>query len=120
MYKDLRDQNDVFAGMFCQYPAAFQITHSGGNERVNGDLVSGSFFPVLGVKPAIGRLLTAGDEAVGAHAVAVLSYGYWKVRFDGDPAVLGRTVAVNGHPFEIVGVAPSGFNGLDVGQPPQV
>jgi hypothetical protein len=120
MYKDLRDHNDVFAGMFCQSPVALQISHSGGNERVEGEQVSGSFFPVLGLTPALGRLFTAADETIGGHPVAVLGYGYWKARFNSDPAVIGQTLAINGHPFEIVGVAPLGFASLDIGRPAQV
>ena len=89
----------------------------GRTERLDGELVTGSYFPVLGVRPAAGRLLTeADDREPGAHPVAVLSYGYWQARFGGDPAVVGRHVVVNGHPFTIVGVAQEGFAGIEVGR----
>ncbi|HTP86686.1 MAG TPA: ABC transporter permease [Bryobacteraceae bacterium] len=121
MFKDLRDRNQVFSGMFCQYGASLHIAHTGQSERVNGMLVSGTYFPVLGVTPALGRLFsTVEDKGANAHPVAVLGYDYWKSRFDGDPSVLGRTVIVDARPFEIIGVARRGFQGLDIGYPPQV
>jgi hypothetical protein len=119
MYKDLRDHNDVFAGMFCRFSVTLQVSGAAGNDRVVGQLVSGTFFPVLGVTPAAGRLLTADDDAT-ARPVAVLGYGYWQSRFHGDPGVVGRAVTVNGHPYEIAGVTRPGFNGLDIAQPPAV
>src|SRR4051812_5079052 len=119
MFKDLREHNDVFAGMFCRFPVALQVSGAAGNDRVVGQMVSGTFFPVLGVTPAAGRLLAAEDDA-RARAVAVLGYGYWQSRFHGDPGVVGRALTVNGHPYEIVGVVRQGFNGLDLAQPPAV
>ena len=119
MYKDLRDHNDVFAGMFCHFPVTLQVSGAAGNDRVVGEMVSGTYFPVLGVTPATGRLLTAEDDAT-ARAVAVLGYGYWQSRFHGDPGVVGRSLTVNGHPYEIVGVVRPSFNGLDLAQPPAV
>ena len=119
MYKDLREHNDVFAGMFCHFPVTLQVSGAAGNDRVVGEMVSGTYFPVLGVTPATGRLLTAEDDAT-ARAVAVLGYGYWQSRFHGDPGVVGRSLTVNGHPSEIVGVVRPSFNGLDLAQPPAV
>jgi predicted permease len=122
MYKDLRDHNDVFAGMFCRFSLTLQVSgapSASSNDRVTGQLVSGTFFSVLGVTPVAGRLLTADDDAI-ARPVAVLGYGYWQSRFHGDPGVVGRALTVNGHPYEIVGVVRPGFNGLDIAQPPAV
>jgi predicted permease len=88
---------------------------------VVGELVSGTFFPVLGLRAAAGRLFTtAEDSSVGDHAVAVLAYGYWQSRFGGDPSAIGQTVRVNGYAFEIVGVVQAGFDGFDIGQPAQI
>ncbi len=88
-----------------------------GGEPVIGELVSGTFFDVLGVKPAVGRLLSrTDDEAPGGHPVVVLSHAYWQRRFSGDVSVVGSTVMVSGHPMTIVGVTPRGFAGLDPGQ----
>ncbi len=82
-------------------------------EAVLGQAVSGNFFSLLGVEPALGRVLAPEDDAIpGGSPVAVLSHDLWQRRFGGDPAVLGRVVSVNGQPFTVVGVAPAGFRGL--------
>jgi predicted permease len=121
MYRDLRDHNEVFEGMFCRTPMPLRVGYDARSEMVAGELVSGTFFPQLGVKAAAGRLFTADeDRAAGASPVALLGYNYWRARFNGDPAVIGRTLTVNGHPLEIVGVVQAGFDGLDIGQPAQV
>jgi predicted permease len=121
MYKDLRDQNKVFAGMFCRYQTTLHVEGAEASERVLGELVSGTYFPVLGLTPAFGRLFTPDEDVqVSDHAVAVLSYEYWRDRFNRDHAIVGRKITVNGHPFEVIGVVRSGFTGLDVGQPPQL
>ena len=88
-----------------------------GGEPAIGELVSGSFFEVLGIKPAIGRLLARSDDiSPGAHPVVVLSHPYWLRRFGGDPAVVGRRVMVSGYPMTVIGVTARGFDGLDPGQ----
>jgi predicted permease len=84
-------------------------------------LVSGSYFPVLGLRPALGRLLTPEDDrTVGGHFLAVLSYSYWQTRLGGDSAVLNESIVVNGQPMTIVGVAPRGFEGTTLGTRPQL
>jgi predicted permease len=86
-----------------------------------GALVSGRYFSVLGVRPALGRLLQpSDDELLGAHSVAVLSHDYWQSRLGGDPGVLNRTMHVDGQPVTVVGVAPRGFHGTTLGVRPQV
>jgi predicted permease len=116
MYKDFRDRNEVFTGLLARFPTAMTIAWEGRSERVNGDIVSGNYFDVLGVRPALGRVFNDSDDRTpGAHPVAVLSYGFWQRRFGGDPAVLDRTLVVNGHPMTIVGVSAAGFNGIQVG-----
>jgi predicted permease len=86
-----------------------------------GALVSGSYFPVLGLRPALGRLLGPDDDrTVGGHFVAVLSHGYWLSSLGGDPGVLNETIVVNGQSMTIVGVAPRDFDGATLGQRPQV
>src|SRR5690606_34554869 len=105
MYRDLRDHNEVFAEMFCRFLWSVHLTAGGQSERVTAELVSGTFFPALGVRPSIGRLFTPDDDRTpGGHPVAVLGYGYWQARFAGDPAIVGRTVTVNGHPLQVIGV----------------
>ena len=121
MYRDLRDENTVFAGMFCRAQTSLHVGHNGRTEQVAGELVSGSFFPVLGVQPAIGRLFTADDDRTpGGHPVAVLGFAHWRSRFNGDPAIVGRSITVNGQSLEVIGVVQQGFEGLDIGQPVQL
>src|SRR5262249_38677496 len=91
MYRDLRDKTPVFAGVIARYPVSLSLAYQGQTERVGGELVSGNFFEVLGVRPVMGRLFTADDDRVpGGHPVVVLSHGFWTRRFGGDPNVLGR------------------------------
>jgi len=121
MYADFRDHNEVFSGMFCSWETDMSLSYGGKTERAYGELVSGNYFPVLGVKAALGRLFTANDdEFEGAHPLAVLSYRYWKSRFAGDPGILGKTLTVNGYPLTVIGVSQAGFDGLEPGASPQV
>jgi predicted permease len=121
MYRDLRDQSSVFAGMFCRAQTSLHVGYDGRTEQVAGELVSGTFFPLLGVRPALGRLFTAEDDrAPGGHPVAVLGFAHWRSRFNADPSIVGRSIMVNGHPLEVVGVVQQGFEGLDIGTPVQV
>src|SRR6476646_238076 len=86
-----------------------------------GLLVSGSYFPVLELQPALGRLLNSNDDKlVGESGVVVLSYNYWSSRFGLDPTILNKTVVVNGQSLTIVGGAPKGFDGTTIGMRPTV
>ena len=90
-------------------------------ELVDGELVSGNYFDVLGVRPALGRLLVASDDVVpDANPVAVLSFSYWQRRFGADPAIVNQSVLVNGRPFTVLGVAPPGFHSVVMGDTPDV
>jgi predicted permease len=121
MYTDIRDRNAVFSGMLCSSPLDMSVSFGGRPEHLAGELVSGNYFPVLGVSPAIGRLFTAQDDLrQSGHPVAVLSYGYWQSRFGLDPDVVGKKVLVNGYPFTIIGVSQAGFDGMDIGRSPQI
>jgi predicted permease len=121
MYTDFRDKNQVFRGIFCRHGRTFSVSLDGRTELVSGEDVSGNYFPVLGVKAALGRVFTSNDDLIqGGHPVAVLSYGYWKTRFNGDPGILGRKLVVNGYPLTVVGVSQKGFDGLEVGFSPQI
>jgi len=114
MYRDFRDRNEVMSGVLARFPASLTLTYHGQAERVQGDLVSGNYFEVLGLQPALGRLFTQTDDRTpGAHPVVVLSYGFWMRRFGGDQGVLNETVALNGHPMTVVGVAPRGFRSIE-------
>jgi predicted permease len=97
------------------------VAGQGSTERASGELVSGNYFQVLGVPPALGRVFSLQDEtAPGANPVAVLSYGYWTRRFGRDPAVLNKQLTVNGTVLTVVGVARPGFSGVQIGQLPDI
>lgn len=121
MYRDIRDNNQVFSGMLCRFATTASFSHSGQTERVTSELVSGNYFDVLGVSAAAGRLITPEDDRVpGAGTVAVLSYGYWRSRFGGRSDILGQTVRINNHSMTVIGVTQPGFHGVDLGYNPQV
>jgi len=97
------------------------LAYRGQTSDAEGVLVSGNYFPALGIRPALGRLLGPDDDRVqGAHPVVVLSHSYWSTRFGADPSVLGGTLVVNGEPMTIVGVGPAGFSGNTTTDRPQV
>jgi hypothetical protein len=97
MYQDFRDHNTAFSGMFCFREVDMSLSYRGRTERVAGEVVSGNYFPVLGVGAALGRLFNANDDKFqNAHPVAVLSYGFWRTRFAGDPGVIGQKLSING------------------------
>src|SRR6185436_888720 len=100
MYQDLRDRNSVFSGVIARGGAQMNVSYGDQTERVAGELVSGNFFDVLGVRPWVGRLFTQEDDRTpGAHPVAVLSYHFWDRRFAKDPSIIGKTILVNEHPL---------------------
>ncbi len=116
MYEGLRDRTAAFAGVLAHYRTRIYLSVAGQTDAVSGDLVSGTFFQVLGLRPAAGRLFTPDDDRIpSGHPVVVLGHGLFQRRFGGDAAVVGRTVVVNSHPMTVVGVAPPGFNGVEVG-----
>jgi predicted permease len=118
MYQDFRDRNEVFSAMMCRYALQFTVGIESHVEITGGELVSGNYFPMLGVGAALGRVFTSADDLhPGAHPYAVLSYAYWQSRFAGDPKVIGQTLRVNAYPLTIVGVAQRGFEGMEPGLP---
>jgi len=115
-YLELRDGSPVFDGLLAHWPAPVHLGARGRTEEAKADLVSGNYFDVLGLLPAAGRLLTPEDDRVaGGHPVVVLGHGYWARRFGSDPAIVGGSVLLNGKPMEVVGVAPAGFKGVEIG-----
>src|SRR5919106_539315 len=91
MYQDLRDRNDVFTGVITRGGAQMNVSYADQNERVRGELVSGNFFEMLGVRPWAGRLFTQDDDRTpGAHPFAVISYQFWERRFAKDPNIIGK------------------------------
>ncbi|MEI9972604.1 MAG: ABC transporter permease [Ignavibacteriota bacterium] len=115
LWEQIRDRQDVFAGAFAYSMTNFDLAEGGEKRLARGLYASGDFFGTLGVSASVGRVFTAADDRRGGPAVAVLSYAFWQRAYGGDPHIIGRTVRLNGHPFEIVGVTPREFFGLDVG-----
>ncbi len=120
-YKDFRDRNEVFSGLVAYRFAPLSLSYDGVNERLWGYVVSGNYFDALGVKAALGRVISADDDrAPGGHPVAVVSYKYWQKRFGGEQSVIGREVIVNGRGYTIIGVAPPEFYGTEVVAAPEL
>ena len=116
MYRDFQDHNEVFSGMFCRFPQPVSMTFGGQSERVPAELVSGTYFGVLGVGTALGRAIGPDDDRVpDGHPQVMLSYDFWKQRFGGDPQIVGKTMLVNNHQMTIIGVAQAGFDGVELG-----
>ena len=116
MFEGLRDRTPAFQGTLAHYRTPIHLSVSGQTDNVNGDMVSGAFFQVLGLRPAHGRLFTADDDRVpSGHPVVVLGHGFFERRFGADAGVVGHTVSINSHPMTVVGVAPAGFDGVEVG-----
>jgi predicted permease len=121
MFLDLQREQKTFTGLAAHRGFGANLAYKGRTVSGDGMLVSGSYFPVLGLRPALGRLLSADDDlVVGESHVAVLSYDYWHTRFNENPAVLNDTLIINGQTMTIVGVAPRGFNGTTLGTLPKV
>jgi predicted permease len=119
MFRDLERAETPFSGLAAHRLFDANIAIAGHTLNGQGAMVSGSYFPVLGIRPALGRLLGYDDDAaIGAHSVAVVGYDFWQNRLGGDPDVVGRTIVVNGQPFDVIGIAPQGFRGTTVGGRP--
>ncbi len=121
MIRDLRRLQDVFTGIAAHRPLGVNLAYRGQTLNGRGLLVSGSYFPVLGLKPELGRLLSESDDTTpGEPHVVVLSYEYWRTRFGQSRDVLNQPLIVNGQPMTVVGVAPRGFEGTTLGVRPHV
>jgi predicted permease len=122
LYQDLQKKAAPFSAVLCRVLVPASLAVGDQTERVQAELVSGNYFAMLGVKPALGRVLSSreDDQVYQGHPVVVLSYGYWTSRFARDPKVVGRTIRVNNNPMTIVGVSAEGFAGLDPTQAPQI
>jgi predicted permease len=122
MFRDLERASSSFSGIAGHFLFGLNVSMPG-QTAINGRglFVSGSYFTVLGVRAALGRLLTPNDDqTVGGNYVAVLSYPYWESQLGSDPSVVGKQITVNGHPMTILGVAPRGFYGSTLGERPYV
>jgi predicted permease len=121
MYKGLRDTNAVFSGILARYGFAASVASRGQTDRATGEVVTGNYFEVLGVQPAIGRVFSQDDDRVpGAQPVVVLSHSYWTRHFGGDPSVLNKVLLINNVEMTVVGVSQAGFSGVQVGKTPDL
>ncbi len=121
MFLDLQKANTGFSGIAAHTEFGASIAYSGVTVNGDGLEVSGSYFPVLGLRPQLGRLLGPEDDApIGQNYVAVVSYGFWTSQLGSDPAIVGKTIIVNGASMNVIGVAPRGFEGTTLGTLPLV
>lgn len=121
MFRDLEAVQTVFTGIAAHRLFSVNLAYRGTTLSAEGLLVSGSYFPVLGLHPALGRLLSSVDDrAIGQSLVVVLSHDFWRTRFSADPNVINEKLIVNGQSLTIVGVAPPSFNGTTLGLKPYV
>jgi predicted permease len=121
LYIDLRDRNQVLSGLIARAPESANLVYRGQSEALTVELVTGNFFDVLGVRPQLGRLLSASDDVIkNAHPVVVLGHGYWMRRFGGNPNIVNQVVRINNSLMTVIGVAPREFFGVDVGRVPDV
>jgi Acidobacterial duplicated orphan permease len=111
-FKVLRERNEVLSDLALYMHTQVSFGNGARSEVVLGSLVSANYFDALGIKPILGRtFLPEEDNTPGAHPVVVLSHGFWRSRFNGDPALVGRTIVLNNQRFTVIGVAPAGFDG---------
>jgi predicted permease len=122
MYQEFQKRAEPLAEVLCRRLAQASVSIDNQTERLDTEMVSGNYFSMLGVGPALGRLFSSeeDDRVYQGHPVVVLSYDYWTRRFSRDPGVLGKKIFVNSYPMTIVGVSAAGFSGLDPAQSPQI
>jgi predicted permease len=124
-YREFRERNQMFSNIAAIHSVLFG-THGrlGGDsdtEKISVELVSGSYFDTLGIRPAVGKLISEDNDRIpGAHPVAVASYSWWQRRLRADPAAIGETITINSTIYTLIGVAPPGFFGVTVGRSPDL
>jgi MacB-like periplasmic core domain len=118
MYQDYQKRAEPLAQVLCRRLVFASVSIDNQTERVDAELVSGNYFTMLGVKPAIGRVFSSqeDDQVYLGHPVVVLGYDYWVNRFARDPGVVGKKILVNSFPMTVIGVSAAGFAGLDPAQ----
>lgn len=121
-YQRIQRKQSFFTGLAAFSPVQLNVSADGESEpSIEGQLVSGNYMSLLGITPALGRVLTPDDDRPpGAHPVAMISYAYWQRRFGGSRDIVGRRVLIDGYPFTIIGITPANFFGLEVGRAPDV
>src|SRR3954466_8207230 len=122
LYQDLQQKAEPLSEVICRRLFSASVAVDNQTELVEGEMVSGNFFTMLGVKAAAGRVFNSqeDDQIYQGHPVAVLSHAYWMKRFAGDRSIIGRKILVNNYPMTVVGVSAEGFAGLDPARAPQI
>ncbi len=115
LWEGLRDRQDIFSGIFAWNSTRFDSAQGGAVHDVNGLFVSGDYFATLGVRPAAGQLITLADDKRGCASLAVISYGFWQDHFGGAQTAVGKTLSLDNHNFQVIGVSAPGFFGVEVG-----
>jgi predicted permease len=119
--RDLQQQDRFFESVLCRAATTVTLSTGGESRPAAAEIVSGGYFPVLGVSAALGRVLGSDDDGTpGTNPVVVLSYDFWKTQFASDPDVIGRKVLVNQNPMTVIGVSSPSFRGIDVGEVPSL
>ncbi len=116
IWEQVRDRQDVFSGAFAYSPIRLNLAVGGEVRNANTSWVSGDFFRTLGVNPLLGRTITQADDKRGCPVIGLLSYDFWQREYGGAADVFDRRLTLNSHPVQIVGVAPPGFTGVQVGE----
>jgi putative ABC transport system permease protein len=114
-WERIRNNQQIFSGIFAWSAERFNLAQGGEAQYAQGLYVSGDFFNVLGVQPILGRLFTSAEDRQGSDFGAVISYRFWQHRFGGDSSIIGQKITLNGLPFEVIGVTPAYFYGVEVG-----
>jgi predicted permease len=122
MYQEFQKRAEPFSEVIARRLVSASVSVDNQTERLEAEMVSGNYFTMLGVAPAVGRVFNSqeDDQTYSGHPVVVLGYDYWTRRFNRDPAVVGRKILVNNYPMTIVGVSAAGFAGLDPTRAPQI
>jgi|SRR5579859_7281 len=116
LWEQIRERQDVFSGVFASASQNFDLAHGGQAQFASGLYVSGEYFSTLGVRPAGGRLISSVDDRRGCQGVAVLSYGFWSDHYARAQGAVGSRLSLDGHFFQIIGIAAPGFFGINVGE----
>jgi len=115
MWDELRQRQTVFTGAFAYASTGVELSNGGESHHAPMGLVSGDFFSTLGVRPALGRTLVAADDRRGCEPFAVVSHSFWQTELGGKPTVVGSTISLEGHSFQVVGVTDPSFFGIEIG-----
>ena len=119
VYRELRARTTVFSNLFARTVTPASVAVANRADRGLIELVSGNYFQSLGVRPLLGRAFDDDDDRTPmSHAVVVLAFRYWKERLAADPAIAGKTIRIDNTPFTVIGVAPPGFFGVELGTLP--